>query len=182
MASPALLIPWLSLAAVSQDCTALQDPSDRLVCADAMLAQQEATLRRLYGEALQTLPAAQRRQQAQQQAQWQHGRGACLEDPDPHGCLARQTARRIVALQIALQRVPVFAAVTYRCPQAPLLAAYYRTEPPAVRLNYQTHEVVAFIAPSGSGARYRAPGIELWEHQGVARFSWQGASLSCPRE
>ncbi len=182
MPSPALLIPWLSVAAVSSNCADLQDPSDRLVCADATLAQQEAQLRRLYAEALHTLPAGQGTAQAQQQEQWQHARAACPGDPEPHGCLAAEATRRIVALQIGLQRVPVFAAVTYRCPPAPLYAAYYRTEPPAVRLNYGTHEVVAFIAPSASGARYRAPGVEIWEHHGVARFSWHGASLSCPRE
>lgn len=125
---------------------------------------------------------AQRTQQAQQQEQWQQARAACLNAPDPHGCLADQVARRLVELQISLQRAPVFAAVTYRCPQAPLHAAYYRTAPPAVRLNYQEHEVVAFAAPSASGARYRAPGVEIWEHQGVARFAWHGVPLNCPRE
>jgi hypothetical protein len=51
-----------------------------------------------------------------------------------------------------------------------------------VRLNYQARELVAFVAPSESGARYSAAGVELWEHQGIARFTWQGRQLSCPKE
>lgn len=182
MPSPALLLSWLSVAAAAPDCAAIQDPGDRLACADPALAQQQTELRALYGAALQTLPAPQRTQQAQQQERWQQRRAACLDDPDPHGCLAGQLARRIVELQISLQRVPVFAAVTYLCPQAPLHAAYYRSEPAAVRLNYQTHEVIAFTAPAGSGARYLADGVEIWEHQGVARFTWQGVAQNCPKQ
>ena len=140
------------MAATASDCADLQDPGERLACADPALAQR------------------------------QQSRAACLYDPEPHGCLAEQLARRIVQLQISLQRVPVFAAVTYRCPQAPLHAAYYRSEPAAVRLSYQAYAVVAFTAPAGSGARFSAPGVEIWEHQGVARFTWHDVPLSCPRE
>jgi uncharacterized protein len=182
MPSPALLIPWLSVAAAAPDCAPVQDPLDRLACADPALAQQQSELRQLYGEALQTLPAPQRPQQAQQQERWQQSRAACTNDPDPHGCLAGQLARRIVELQITLQRVAVFATVTYHCPQAPLQAAYYHSEPAAVRLNYQTHEVIAFTAPAGSGARYQAPDVEIWEHQGVARFTWHGVVQNCPKQ
>lgn len=35
------------------------------------------------------------------------------------------------------------------------------------------------IAPSGSGARYRGSGVELWEHQGTTRINWFGKTLQC---
>jgi len=34
-------------------------------------------------------------------------------------------------------------------------------------------------AISGSGARYTAPGLELWEHQGETRINWFGTVLTC---
>ena len=35
------------------------------------------------------------------------------------------------------------------------------------------------IALTGSGARYTAPGVELWEHQGTTRIDWFGTVLLC---
>ncbi|MGA1573362.1 MAG: MliC family protein [Vulcanococcus sp.] len=35
------------------------------------------------------------------------------------------------------------------------------------------------IALTGSGARYTAPGVELWEHQGTTRIDWLGQVISC---
>ena len=32
---------------------------------------------------------------------------------------------------------------------------------------------------SGSGARYAAPNVELWEHQGEATLDWYGKKLTC---
>ena len=34
-------------------------------------------------------------------------------------------------------------------------------------------------ARSGSGARYNARGVELWEHQGTTRIDWFGTVLQC---
>ena len=34
-------------------------------------------------------------------------------------------------------------------------------------------------ARSGSGARYTARGVELWEHQGTTRIDWFGTVLQC---
>ncbi len=34
-------------------------------------------------------------------------------------------------------------------------------------------------ARSGSGARYTAQGVQLWEHQGSTRIDWFGTTLSC---
>ena len=60
-------------------------------------------------------------------------------------------------------------------------AAGYYSDPAAVLIDYQGTRVVAFAAPAGSGARYAAAGVELWEHQGTAAFTWRGQQLQCPR-
>jgi uncharacterized protein len=83
-----------------------------------------------------------------------------------------------------LGELPVFASATYLCKgheATPLTAAYFHSDPPAVLLRFQNQQAIAFAAPSGSGARYSAEGVEIWEHQGVARFTWQGEEMECPK-
>jgi membrane-bound inhibitor of C-type lysozyme len=59
-------------------------------------------------------------------------------------------------------------------------AAFYNdASPPSVILTRGQEQVIAFIARSGSGARYTADGIEYWEHQGQASISWFGTELEC---
>jgi hypothetical protein len=40
-------------------------------------------------------------------------------------------------------------------------------------------QVIALIAPSGSGKRYAASGIQLWEHHGDATPELAGRTYSC---
>jgi membrane-bound inhibitor of C-type lysozyme len=40
-------------------------------------------------------------------------------------------------------------------------------------------QVVAFVALSGSGARYLGPGVDFWEHQGEAAVTWYGTKMTC---
>jgi uncharacterized protein len=179
----ALLLPWLVLAAPPLDCG--NDAIEQVICADPALRAQQSQVRELYGAAVGGLAAAERSAQQQREARWQHERAACAGAQDPHGCLVDQLSHRLVELKIALKEVAVFAAVTYRCdgPDAvPLLATYYRSEPAAVRLKYRDQDALAFIAPSASGARYLGDDVEIWEHQGVARFTWHGQQMSCPKQ
>ena len=41
-----------------------------------------------------------------------------------------------------------------------------------------------FVAMSGSGARYTGGNRELWEHQGVAKLTWNAGikNLDCPKQ
>lgn len=64
--------------------------------------------------------------------------------------------------------------------QTPFSAAFYNdASPPSVVLTRGQEQIVAFIARSGSGARYTADGIEYWEHQGHASINWFGVELEC---
>jgi uncharacterized protein len=180
-----LLLPWLVLAAPLPDCGSTHDATERLICADPALGAQQSKEQELYAVALEELPAAERSVQQDREAAWRHERANCASAQEPHRCLSDQLGRRLVELQITLKQVPVFAAVTYRC-EGPkvtrLFASYYRTEPAAVRLRYQDQEVFAFVAAAASGARYLGENVEIWEHQGVARFSWHGRQMSCPKQ
>jgi uncharacterized protein len=40
-------------------------------------------------------------------------------------------------------------------------------------------QVMAFVARSGSGAKYTAANVEFWEHQGEATLDWFGKKLTC---
>jgi uncharacterized protein len=181
----ALLLPWLVLAAPLPECGSTRDAIERLICADPDLRARQSQVQELYGAALGELSPAQGALQQDREARWEHERAACAAAQDPHACLADQLRHRLVELKIALKQLPVLAAVTYRChgpDAAPLFAAYYRSEPAAVRLTYRDQEVLAFVAPSASGARYLGDGVEIWEHQGVARFTWHGRQMNCPKQ
>jgi uncharacterized protein len=181
----ALLLPWLLLAAAPPDCGSTHDVAERLICADPALGAQQSKQQELYAKALDVLPAAERSVQQDREAAWRHERTGCASAQDPHRCLSEQLGRRCAELQITLKQVPVFAAVTYRCggPRVTrLFASYYRTEPAAVRLRYHDQEAFAFVAAAASGGRYRGEDVQIWEHQGVARFTWHGRQMSCPKQ
>ena len=78
---------------------------------------------------------------------------------------------------------PVPPTVTFRCQGLegqPMTAVFYAmTEPPTAVLTVGDRQVVAFVARSGSGARYTAPGVEFWEHQGEASLQWFGKTYAC---
>ncbi|NDD69757.1 MAG: hypothetical protein EBZ29_10385 [Synechococcaceae bacterium WB9_4xC_028] len=54
-----------------------------------------------------------------------------------------------------------------------------KTNPPSVNLAIGEDHLLLPIARSGSGARYSAGEVELWEHQGSTRINWLGQILQC---
>ena len=111
-------------------------------------------------------------------------RERCATEPDPKGCVASAYQRRIVELQLRSGDLgPVPPTVAYQCPGLegiPVTAVYYnQTEPPAAVITVGDRQVIAFIARSGSGARYTAAGVELWEHHGKATLKWSGKTYTC---
>ncbi len=185
MPTALLLLPLLAVAPdVGPDCSSVSDAAQNIICHDASLRGRERELDHLYHTSQHSLPGPAARAERARQNAWLAERAACAPDPDARNCLASELGQRIVELKLALHQVAVFAQATYVCPgheATPLQASYYRTDPGAVRVRYQAQEVLAFAAPSGSGARYTGPGVELWEHQGVARLQWHGEELECPK-
>jgi uncharacterized protein len=184
MSALALLLPLLASAAADSECVGGADPIQGIICRDAGLRSRELEVQRLYKAAQRTLPAPERAAQRTRQNAWLAERAACAPDPDVRNCVADAQGRRSVELKLALGELPVFASATYLCKgheSTPLTAAYFHSDPQAVRLRFQKQQAIAFAAASGSGARYRAEGVELWEHQGVARFTWHGEEMECPK-
>lgn len=185
MSAIALLLPLFATATVAgPECASGGDPIQSLICRDTTLRTREAEVQRLYRLAGHTLPPPQRAAQRARQSAWLAERAACAPDPDARNCVADAQGRRIVELRLALGELPVSASATYLCKgheSTPLTASYFHSDPPAVRVRFQNQQAVAFAAPSGSGARYSAEGVEIWEHQGVARFTWQGEEMECPK-
>jgi len=56
---------------------------------------------------------------------------------------------------------------------------YQETDPPSAVLTNGDDQVIAFIEPSGSGAKYTAANVEFWEHHGEATVTWFGAEMRC---
>jgi uncharacterized protein len=154
-------------------------------CAEPPLSAPEVQLARQYQARLTQAPPDTQQALLAQQAAWLSARRACAGEVDADACRVQLLAVNRAALEIAAHRIPVFAAVTYRCPGpdgGALAASYYRSDPPAVQVRYGGEELFAFIARSASGSRYLGPDVELWEHQGVARLSWHGRQLECPKD
>lgn len=130
------------------------------------------------GAAAQRLEWVARQQALAAEAQ------ACARQPEPSACLAASLARRSVDLRIGLGEIrPAPSAVGFVCPQqpeTPVSVDYYsQTEPRALRLTVGQQSVLLFAQPSGSGARYGAPPISFWEHQGEATVEGFGPALIC---
>jgi uncharacterized protein len=171
-------------APAAATCANTSDPVQRLICADGQLAQQDRTVSELYASAQQQYPEAERKQLKARQSSWLTAREACVNGERPRECLADQQQRRIIELKIGLGQLPAPATVEYACAgqdSAAVTASYYPTDPPAVLLSYHNHQAVAFLAESASGARYATGEVEIWEHQGEARFRWGKTQLTCRR-
>jgi uncharacterized protein len=62
----------------------------------------------------------------------------------------------------------------------PVTASFYKdTDPQSAVLTVGDDQVIAFVAPAASGARYTAQGVEFWEHQGTASINWFDTKLTC---
>jgi uncharacterized protein len=90
--------------------------------------------------------------------------------------------QRIAALQIQSGTLSAPKTANFDCgPNSPrFTAAFYNdTDPASVVLTNGSEKAIAFVAMSGSGSRYTAPGIEYWEHQGEAAITWHGTKFTC---
>jgi uncharacterized protein len=172
----------LDPAGPSFDCSKATAVVPTVICADAMLIGLDRDMASRYTAWRGAHPADA--DAVKQQNAWTARRDACASAAERHDCITAAYRQRITELKILAGEVPVFATATYLCTghaATPLTASYYHSEPPAALIDYQGAKVIAFAAPAGSGARYAAEGVELWEHQGTAAFKWQGQELQCPR-
>jgi len=182
-----LVAPWIATPvaadAPSFDCARASGEVEELICADEGLASLDRRLAQVYARALDSWPAEELQELKATQRGWIKGRNDCWKAEDVRECAEFSYRTRIVELQIGSGRFEAPTPVGYLCEDregTPFFAAFYNeTDPPSVVLTRGDDQVIAFIARSGSGARYTAANVEFWEHHGEATVDWFGEKLTC---
>ena len=170
-------------AAPSFDCAKAVGQVQQLVCKDAALAALDRKLAGAFAKAMKAWPPDIAAEQRAIQRGWIKGRDDCWKSSDVRTCVDLEYKTRIVQLQIKSGQLMAPTPVEFACngtENKPVTASFYKdTDPQSVVLTVGDDQVVAFIAPAASGARYAAQGVEFWEHQGTASISWFDTKLSC---
>lgn len=165
------------------DCARASGQVEQLICADTALAALDRKLGETYRIAQEHYPNDELPTLKTEQRGWIKGRNDCWKAAHINACVTQAYQTRIVELQISSGQLSAPTAVAYDCgdpDKTPLFAAFYKdADPASVVLTSGNDQVIAFIAPSGSGARYATEGLEFWEHHGEATVNWFGAELKC---
>jgi uncharacterized protein len=182
-AEPASARSGQASASPSFDCRRARGEVEQLICGDDELAALDRRMAEVWERALERWPVEEIQLQRATQRGWIQGRDACAQTGATEECVAFAYRSRIAELQIQSGQVQGAEPVLYVCQEddaRPFSAAFYgETDPPSVVLSYGDDQVVAFRAPSASGARFTAPDLEFWEHHGEATVDWFGTRLSC---
>ncbi|MGY4027096.1 MliC family protein [Aeromonas rivuli] len=171
------LMPLLASAATpSFDCAKAHGTTEQLVCQDAGLAALDNELAALYPKALAKLSAEQQKTEKAMQRGWIKGRNECWKENDSRQCVEESYQLRITELQIKGGQLMVPTPVDYQCDGEIRLSTYFYNEAkrPAVVINLsegaQQSQVLAFEAPSASGARYEGQNLTLLTKGNEARL------------
>jgi uncharacterized protein len=163
-------------SSASLDCSKAISTTSKMVCSDKGLAALDTKMADLYVAAGKS-PAV-----IAQQRRDLFRADSCSSANDARACVETAYQRRIIALEIEQKKAGKALSAKYNCGGAAknFSASFYNdTEPQSVMLVNGSDHAVALVAMSGSGSRYTAPGIEYWEHQGVAAVMWRGAKMTC---
>ena len=181
------LMPLLACAATpSFDCTKAHSAAEQLVCQDAGLAALDNELAALYPKALSQLSAEQQKTEKAMQRGWIKGRNECWKESDSRQCVEESYQLRITELQIKGGQLRVPSPVDYQCDGGIRLSTYFYNEAkrPAAVINLsegtQQSQVLAFEAPSASGARYEGQNLTLLTKGNEARLErYDQAARQC---
>jgi uncharacterized protein len=166
----------------SIDCARATDSVESTICSHDALATLDARLVSVYAAASKAASAEQRNRLAADQQRWLEERNRCAGAPDRIACVKARYVNRIADLQAQFKLVGSRGPFRFVCNNDPnnvLVAQYFETDPPTARFTHDGRTVTAFIARSGSGARYDGPSVSYWEHQGEASVVWFGKTFKC---
>ncbi|TDR45948.1 uncharacterized protein DFR29_104385 [Tahibacter aquaticus] len=179
-----VLVPLVLLAPVSAwaaapsfNCGKARSTVEKMVCNSDALSKLDAKLDQIYTAALKEMTAADRAAEKRLQKRWLSERDACAGQEHAENCASSRYEARIAQLQIKAGQVLVPAASPYDCPRSGSVTAYFYTEaqvPLAVLTIGKGKPVYATLAPSGSGAKYVADGVEFWSKDDAAILSVKG--------
>ena len=171
------LMPLLACAATpSFDCTKAHSATEQLVCQDAGLAALDNELAALYPKALSQLSAEQQKTEKAMQRGWIKGRNDCWKGQDLRQCVEDNYLLRITELQISGGQLMVPTPVNYQCGESVTLSTYFYNDAklPAAVINLsegdKQQQVLAYEAPSASGARYEGQNLTLLTKGDEARL------------
>ncbi|WP_169047417.1 MliC family protein [Aeromonas salmonicida] len=184
---PLLFAPLLACAATpSFDCAKAAGAAETLICKDAALAALDNELAALYPKALANLSPEQLKTQKAMQRGWIKGRNDCWKAKDLRQCVEENYQQRITELQIKGGQLMVTTPVDYKCGNKVTLLTYFYNDAklPAAVINLSEgdsqQQVLAYEAPSASGARYEGQNLSLFTKGGEASLERYGQpALSC---
>ena len=174
----------------SFDCARADGAAEDAVCEDAALAAKDRAMAEVFAQAVAAIraldvgaEAAEAELRATQRG-WIEGRNDCWKAEDVADCVAYAYDSRSAELTAVwgLQRPSGGAAFFCDGNRAnEVVATFFDTEPPSVRVERGDETAVGLRVRSASGARYALPfGDELWVKGDAATLVWrQGAPLAC---
>ena len=164
-----LFAPLLASAATpSFDCTKASGAVETLICKDARLAALDNELAALYPKAIAELSPEQLKTARAMQRGWIKGRNDCWKGQDLRQCVEDNYLLRITELQISGGQLMVPTPVNYQCGKNVTLSTYFYNDAklPAAVINLsegdKQQQVLAYKAPSASGARYEGQNLTFF--------------------
>jgi uncharacterized protein len=164
-----LFAPLLATAATpSFDCGKAAGAVETLICKDAGLAALDNELAVLYPKAIAQLSPEQLKTERAMQRGWIKGRNDCWKGQDLRQCVEDNYQLRITELQISGGQLMVPTPVNYQCGQHVMLSTYfYNNAKLAVAVinlseGDKQQQVLAYEAPSASGARYEGQNLTFF--------------------
>ncbi|MEV3830462.1 MliC family protein [Aeromonas allosaccharophila] len=182
-----LLAPLLACAATpSFDCAKASGSVETLICKDAGLAALDNELAALYPKAIAALSPEQLKTERAMQRGWIKGRNDCWKGQDLRQCVEDNYLLRITELQISGGQLMVPTPVNYQCGKSVTLSTYFYNDAklPAAVINMSEgdtqQQVLAYEAPSASGARYEGQNLTFFTKGDEATLERYGQpTLTC---
>ena len=186
-----LLVSPCHGASPSFDCAKANNDMEDLICADDGLATLDQLMAEAYTVARKNYPTSETKTLKAEQRDWIEDRNDCWNTDDKHACATYAYRSRITELELTSGTLVVPEPVYYRCDGGPydyLTAIFYRnTAMPAVVLTLSWVEghdgqIIAFLQPDGSGARYSDGNSAFWEHHSEATLEANGTQSTCTKQ
>lgn len=182
-----LVAAGLQAAEPAYDCSKASHEIEELICGNERLAALDRKMDEVYRQAMKALPENEKKKQKALQRGWIKGRNDCWKADDRAACVSLDYDQRITELQIISGQQIVPEPVEYRCDGGKydsLTAVFYNeTQTPAVvltRVNASGDDQdIAYLRPSGSGAKYMGNKVEFWTKGKEAMGSWSGKTFKC---
>jgi uncharacterized protein len=166
----------------SFDCSKAASDAEKLVCSDESLAALDRNMAEVFKKAVESFPQDELSTLKATQRGWIKGRDDCWKEENLRDCVEYSYRSRIVELQIQSGQLEAPPYVSYECQglDKPVMATFYgQTDPKSAVITVGNDQIIAFVSPSGSGAKFAARNVELWEHQDEATLEWFGTRYQC---